>query len=399
MKRFLAWTLAAVVVLAAGALGARWYATRLMDTRAVTPKALGAATPASDSLPFARLAVPSGERTLIGWWVRASGDSATAPAVLFLHGNRSAISDYVPLLGFFHRQGISTMVFDYTGFGASGGSASLSGAVADAGIMARVFADSAGPVRRTAFGSALGATILLQAIDSIQPHVHGAVIEGVTASVREAAVRDGRIPRLVAPLLVDIADNVAAARRVRVPLLVIHSAADSRFPFSDAERVIGAVSGRAALVKHPRPGHSALLASSRPCDWQRFLRFVRTGELPAAKPDTADICAMELEARAADSLRRADSLRQALRAPGSVSRRGSRTWPDRFRCVLRRSSSAHSREFPSAAGSRYGSNPRRCRECAPSPAAAPEPPAPGRCYTRRMPGTRTRSGRTGATGR
>jgi acetyl esterase/lipase len=112
---------------------------------AVTPKALGAATPASDSLPFVRLAIPSGDRTLIGWWVRASTDSgSTAPAVLFLHGNRSAISDYVPLQRFFHRQGISSFVFDYTGFGASGGDPSFTAAVEDAGNVARVFADSAG---------------------------------------------------------------------------------------------------------------------------------------------------------------------------------------------------------------------------------------------------------------
>lgn len=317
MKKALGWLLVVILLLAAGAYGGRWYATRLMDSRAMTPKALGAATPASDSLPFARLAVSSGDRTLIGWWVRAPADSgAQPPALLFLHGNRSALSDYVPLLGFFHRQGISTMIFDYTGFGASGGTASLARAVEDAGVMARVFADSAGPVRRTAFGSALGATVLLQAIDSVQPHVHGVVIEGVTASVREAAVRDGRIPRLLAPAVVDIADNVAAARRVRVPMLAIHSVADSRFPFSDAERVMNAVRGRSALIRHPRPGHSGLLSSSRPCDWSRFLRFVRTGEIPAVKVDTLDLC----RAAPADTAPRDSVERGAARSDTGVSR-------------------------------------------------------------------------------
>ena len=291
MRRALGWTLVVLALLAAAGVGARWYATRLMDRRALTPDALGSATPASDSIAFSRLAIPSGDRTLIAWWVRAPADSgAAAPAVLFLHGNRSAISDYVPLQRFFHRQGISSFVFDYTGFGASGGTASLARAVEDAGNVARVFADSAGPVRRTVFGSALGATVLLQAIDSLQPHVHGAVIEGTTASVRESAVRDGHIPKLVAPLVVDIADNVTAARRVRIPLLAVHSVADSRFPFADAERVMQNVRGRSALVKHPRPGHSALLTSSRPCDWTPVLRFIRTGELPSAKVDSTDHC-------------------------------------------------------------------------------------------------------------
>lgn len=289
MKKALLWTVVILLVLAAAGAAGRGYATRVMDTRAVTPRVLGAATPASDSLPFSRVAIPSGERTLIGWWVRAA--EPAAPAILFLHGNASSISDYVPLLRFFHRQGISTMLFDYSGFGASGGRPSLRAAVEDAGRAARVFADSAGAVRRVAFGSALGATVLLQGVDSVQPHVNGLVIEGVTASVREAAVRDGRIPAPIARLLPDIADNVAAARRVHVPLLAVHSYADARFPFSDAERVIAAVPSQSTLVRHWRPGHSSLLASSRPCDWAPVLAFVRTGALPAAKVDTVDACA------------------------------------------------------------------------------------------------------------
>ena len=310
MKRALGWTLAIIVLLGAAAFGARTYATRAMYARAVTPKALGGATPATDSLPFAKLAIPSGDRTLVGWWVRAPGDSgAVAPALLFLHGNRSSISDYVPLQRFLYRQGVSSLVFDYAGFGASGGEPSLRHAIEDAGTVARVFADSAGTSRRTAMGSALGATVLLQAIDSIQPRVHGVVIEGVTASVREAAVRDGRIPRLLAPLVPDIADNSMAAGRVRVPFLAVHSVADNRFPITDAERVIARVPGPSALVRHPRKGHSALLASSRPCDWSRVLAFVRDGTLPPAREDSSDVCATEARLKAVN-----DSIAAATKA-------------------------------------------------------------------------------------
>lgn len=309
MNRAIGWTLAVIVLLGAAAFGARTLATRFMYTRAVTAKALGSATPASDSLPFSRLAMSSGDRTLIGWWVRAPADSGTvAPAILFLHGNRSAISDYVPLQRFFYRQGISSLVFDYTGFGASGGAPSLAKAIEDAGNVAQVFAESAGTGRRTALGSALGATVLLQAIDSVQPHVHGVIIEGVAASVRESAVRDRRLPKFVAPLFVDIGDNMTAAARVRVPLLAVHSVADNRFPFSDAERVVAQVPGKKSLVRHPRKGHSALLASSRPCDWAQVLAFARTGALPAEPVDTTDVCAQEAAMKA-----RSDSIASAVR--------------------------------------------------------------------------------------
>jgi hypothetical protein len=146
-------------------------------------------------------------------------------------------------------------------------------------------------------GSALGATVLLQAIDSVQPHVSGVVLEGVDASVRETAVRSGRIPKLVAPLVTDVADNVRAASHVRVPLLAVHSIADNRVPIADAERVVAAVPSQASLVRHWRKGHSALIASSKPCDWAPVLAFVKSGALPKGKVDSTDAC--QLEARMA----------------------------------------------------------------------------------------------------
>jgi pimeloyl-ACP methyl ester carboxylesterase len=295
MGKALGWTIGILLALGLLAFGGRAFATRAMSQRAVTPKTLGSATPASVGIPFSRMAMESGDRTLIGWWVRARADSGkVAPAVLFLHGNRSSISDYTTLQRFLYRQGISSLVFDYSGFGASGGTPSLSNAVADAGNVARAFADSAGRnARRVAMGSALGATVLLQAIDSVEPHVNGLVIEGVDASVKDAAVRSGRLPKLLAPVVSDIADNVGAASRVRLPLLAVHSYADNRVPIEDAQRVVSAVPGQASLVRHWRKGHSALLNSTKPCDWAPVLLFVKAGTLPAAKLDSTDACAAE----------------------------------------------------------------------------------------------------------
>lgn len=332
MQKAFVWILVIGVALAAIFFGGRAYAAREMSSRAVTPKALGSATPATVDLPFSRIAVEADDRTLIAWWVRAPAESGqVAPAVLFLHGNRSSISDYVNLQKFFYRQGVSSLVFDYSGFGASGGSPSLNNAIADAGSVARVFADSAGQsARRIAMGSALGSTVLLQAIDSVQPYVNGVVIEGVDASVRASAVRSGRIPKFVAPLLTEPADNVDAAARVRVPLLAVHSYADARVPIEDAEKVVAAVPGQASLVRHWRKGHSALLSSTRPCDWAPVLSFVKAGALPPVKLDTADACKAEAarmaaaaaEAARADSIRRAEAQAAALKnaAPAAAAR-------------------------------------------------------------------------------
>jgi hypothetical protein len=309
--------LIAVIGLIGLGFGGRVYATHAMNSRAVAPRTLGSATPASVGLPFSRVAIEAGNRTLIGWWVRARADSGkTPPALLFLHGNRSSISDYVGLQRFLYKQGISSLVFDYSGFGASGGAPTLANAIQDAASASRMFADSAGAgARKVAMGSALGATVLLQAIDSVQPHVNGVVIEGVAASVRESAVRDGRLPKLVAPLVADVGDNVTAAKNVKVPLLAVHSYADQRFPIEDAQRVVEAVPAQYSLVRHWRKGHSALLASSRPCDWEPILKFVRTGALPSTKLDSTDQCAVAAQQLAAQQL----AAQKALVTPAGSS--------------------------------------------------------------------------------
>jgi pimeloyl-ACP methyl ester carboxylesterase len=311
MPKPLLWIIVAVVVLVGLGFGGRMYATKAMQNRAVSTKALGTATPAVAGIPFSRVAIEEGDRTLIGWWVRARADSGnTAPALLFFHGNRSSISDYVDLQRFLYRQGISSMVFDYSGFGASGGTASLSNAIADAAAVSAAFADSAGrTTRKTAMGAGLGATVLLQAIDSVQPRVAGIVLEGIDASAKESAVRSNRIPRFVAPLVADIADNVAAAARVRVPVLAVHSPGNARVTIEDAQRVVGAIPApaRSAVVRHWRTSAGGLLSSSRTCDWAPVLAFVRTGTLPATKVDTVNACAAEA-ARMAAERKTADSL-------------------------------------------------------------------------------------------
>jgi alpha-beta hydrolase superfamily lysophospholipase len=312
-----------VLALALLGFGGHVLATSLASKRAMTPRALGNATPASVSIPFTRVSVQSGDRTLIGWWVRArAATGTTAPAVLFLHGNASSISDYVTLQRFFYRQGVSTMVFDYTGFGASGGTASLPNAVEDAGNVAKVFSDSAGAARKVAMGSALGATVLLQAIDSVQPRVNGIVLEGVDASVRESAVRAGRLPSVWKWYIKDIGNNVEAAANVRVPTLLVQSREDKRTPFEDAQAVAAAIPARNSLVKHWRKGHAAIVSTSRACDWAPVLAFVRTGTLPAAKVDSTDVCAAEKAA--ADSAKAAAAAKAAAQtkaAPRGTKRR------------------------------------------------------------------------------
>ena len=60
------------------------------------------------------------------------------------------------------------------------------------------------------------------------------------SSGRDAAVRMKLLPGWLAPLMPDAFDNVRLARALRVPLLVVHSTGDTRFPVESARRIADA---------------------------------------------------------------------------------------------------------------------------------------------------------------
>src|SRR5678816_3292547 len=74
----------------------------------------GPETPATFGAPFERLSLASGDRTLDATLVHAAQD--TAPALLIFHGTAEAVSYWADTQALLYRHGITSMVFDYSGF-------------------------------------------------------------------------------------------------------------------------------------------------------------------------------------------------------------------------------------------------------------------------------------------
>ena len=84
-------------------------------------------------------------------------------------------------------------------------------------------------------------------------------------------------------------------------------------------RVTGAIPSKSSLVKHWRKGHASLMASSKVCDWQPVLAFIKSGALPVAKVDSTDACAVAKAA--ADSAKAAAAVRAAAQTKTAPRRR------------------------------------------------------------------------------
>jgi len=265
--------IALVLILIAGVVWLRGYAVRRAGASLLNPAPAGNATPGDLGLSYSSFRIPVEERSLQAWIVRAPDTNAIGTAVLVYHGNGTSIADQIGIVQTLYARGITTMVFDYSGFGASGGEATIPNLRQDAEAAFRTFADSMGvTTRKFVLATSLGAAVFLDVAPDLQGVVDGIVLVGTFASGRELAVRRGQVPSAVAFLIPDPYDNEGAIARIEKPVLIVHSDRDQVFPISDAERLVEAAGGVARLIRADSPAHDAYLADSG--DWEPVLQFL-----------------------------------------------------------------------------------------------------------------------------
>ncbi len=217
-------------------------------------------------------AVVSDGLTLRGWRCVEAHRRAT---IVYLHGIADNRASAAHLIDRFQRRGFNVMAFDSRAHGTSDGDTCTYGYFEKQDLRLIVETAPQGPV--VLIGTSLGAAIALQeAADD--PRVSTVVAAETFSDLRTVAMerapwilsrsaidrafaiaeRDGRFN-------VDDVSPVASARRIRVPVLLIHGAADKETPPAHSERVFVALQGPKRLILVPGAHHNESL--SRPAVW------------------------------------------------------------------------------------------------------------------------------------
>lgn len=256
--------------------GIRRFAFMAVERRGLIGAPNGPETPATFGAPFETLTVVSGDRKLDATLVRAAAD--TAPALLIFHGTAEAVSFWADTQALLYRQGITSMVFDYSGFGRSTGQPTVAHLEEDADSAYVEFGRRVGSApRRYTLGYSLGTGVLFNAITRFKPQPAGVVFAASYSSARDGAVAFGLIPKWATFLLPDLWNNVRDTRNLRQPLLVMQSDADQLFPVSMAKAVFDAATvPKQMVVLH---GYRHEDGHQRPTDdyWAPVVRFMRAG--------------------------------------------------------------------------------------------------------------------------
>lgn len=190
--------------------------------------------PAAAGLQYENVYFKTSDGILLnGWWVAAPGARG---AILFCHGNAGNISFLVDTIDIFHGMGLNVFVFDYRGFGRSGGTPTEEGTYRDAAAAWRYLTvGKKVPASKIIIvGRSLGGPIAAWLAQYRMPAA--LVLESTFTRAADVADFHYRFsPGAI--VLGDAYDTAAYLRRIRCPVLVIHSPEDEIVPYELGKRL------------------------------------------------------------------------------------------------------------------------------------------------------------------
>jgi uncharacterized protein len=192
--------------------------------------------PADLRRPFEEVFFKAGDGVrLHGWFFPADAASPRRDlVVLLLHGNAGNVSHRLPFYQAWLGLGVNVFAFDYRGYGRSEGKPHEAGTYLDAQaahawLRKRGFAAT----NIIAYGESLGGGVASEL--AVRETLGGLVLQSSFTSVPDLGAE--LFPWLPVRTLGRIRyDTRAKLPHIRVPVLVMHSRADSLIPFHHAER-------------------------------------------------------------------------------------------------------------------------------------------------------------------
>lgn len=192
------------------------------------------ATPQTIGLAFEDVRITTADGVeLHGWFVPGARPDRAA---IVCHGNAGNISHRLEQLALLHELGLAVLLFDYRGYGRSGGSPSEQGTYRDAHAAWNYLTGQRGfaPRNIVIFGESLGGAIAAELAQDTDPAAL-VLVSAFTSAPDLARKFYWYLPvGLLARFRYPTAEYVA---RVRAPILVIHSRDDEIAPFSHGEQL------------------------------------------------------------------------------------------------------------------------------------------------------------------
>ncbi|CAB5079941.1 temperature sensitive supressor-like [Olavius algarvensis associated proteobacterium Delta 3] len=232
----------------------------------------------SRETPVENLMIPVDRDVSLG--ARLHRSDASAPNILFFHGNGEIAADYDELGTLITRCGVNFIVVDYRGYGRSGGSSTVTTMMADSH---RIFAYLTGWLPENGLtgpmivmGRSLGSASALELAAAHPNRIRGLVIDSGFADTLSLLKRLGVDVEHVGP-----GDSSDFGQREKIatfthPVLIIHGEQDVIIPFTDGATLYDASpAADKTLLAIPGAGHNDIFSHGLTSYMDAVAKFCR----------------------------------------------------------------------------------------------------------------------------
>jgi uncharacterized protein len=186
------------------------------------------------------------------------------PTILFFHGNGEIAADYNDLGQLYRRMGMHFLVFDYRGYGRSGGSPTITDMMRDCHVVFEYTKSFLAEKRLTGplivMGRSLGSAPALELASTYANQVSGLIIESGFAFTEPLFELFGFSMKKLGISEQDAFRNVEKMRAFEKPCLIIHGERDHLIPFAEGQVLFDACKAKKKkLLMIPDADHNGLL--------------------------------------------------------------------------------------------------------------------------------------------
>ncbi|MGF1644389.1 MAG: alpha/beta hydrolase [Thiotrichales bacterium] len=225
-------------------------------------------------LAFDDVVFPSSDNAhqLHGWFL--GGAEPVKGTVLFLHGNAQNISYHLASVRWLPARHFNVFLYDYRGFGASGGRSTIANAIADAPAAMAALRTRIGHAddRIAVFGQSLGGALSVAAVARHRDEmpVKAVILDSSFSGFQQIArekLEEAWLTRplsgVLATLFPNEPDLLAAANAIHpIPILLIHGLDDRIVPATHSQQLFEAAREPKTLLLQPGARHISALASA-----------------------------------------------------------------------------------------------------------------------------------------
>ena len=247
------------------------------------PSAAIFSDPAAEGLRYETIKFSAADATpLTGIFFPAAG--APLGTIVHFHGNARNMTAHFPYSAWLAKEGFNVFIFDYRGYGASGGKPQLPGLVLDgmAALAQAARLPGAQPGKIIVFGQSLGGAVAAAAVAQYGLTPAAMVLEGVFYSYKGVAAAVLRSRWWSWPLAWLPAAAVTAKYapsdyigKIACPKIFIHSLTDRAVPAEQGRKLFNAAGAPKEFWQVPS-GHIEAFGQHRAVYGPKLVEFLKT---------------------------------------------------------------------------------------------------------------------------